>query len=465
MMKTDQPLDQASLELGSLQDEIVAIPRESGSESQVVSPRQHALIVTASFLLIFTACGLVFSFGVYQELYQKMASSPDTPFTGASSAKIGLIGTLSVSLMTMGGPLVVGWTKLYSPRSVVCLSGLVFGAANIFASFSHRLWQFLLSQGVLVGVGACMAYIPAVTVVPTWFNKRRGLAMGIVISGSGVGGVCWAPALRAMNDKIGFRDTLRLTGSLSFLLIVGAALVLKWEPSFEERLCTETRTTNRARSLLKFPLVDWHVAKSRKFVAQALGAMLQAAAYSTPLIFLSTFARSLGYSESTGASFIAIGNAANVIGKIIIGHVADRMGRLNTLFVTTLISAVAVIGFWLPASLNDNRESSRGLYITFIILYGAFASAYISLFPTCLIELFGVQHFSSVNGVLYMIRGMATLVGTPVTGLLIPTAGALTSPKSYERATILIGALLSSATVAVFWVKMEDTLTSKARKR
>lgn len=139
--------------------------------------------------------------------------------------------------------------------------------------------------------------------------------------------------------------------------------------------------------------INWHVLKSRKFAAQALGAMLQSAAYSTPLFFYAAYAKIQGYSEASGANFIAFSNVSNAVGKVVIGFAADRLGRLNTLFVTTFISAIAVLGFWIPSIMLDGGSAtSMGLFIVFTLLYGAFASAYISLFPASLIEIFGIQH-------------------------------------------------------------------------
>jgi MFS family permease len=47
--------------------------------------------------------------------------------------------------------------------------------------------------------------MPAVTIAPTWYGPRRGLAMGIILAGTGVGGLIWAPAITAMNKSLGFR--------------------------------------------------------------------------------------------------------------------------------------------------------------------------------------------------------------------------------------------------------------------
>lgn len=121
----------------------------------------------------------------------------------------------------------------------------------------------------------------------------------------------------------------------------------------------------------------------------------------------------------------------------VIGYCANNFGRLNALFFTTVMGAIATLVFWLPTTTFacsiegtepcDNTRSNI-LSIFFVIFYGAFANAYISLFPVTLLELFGRQHFSSVNGTLSLIRGMGALLGTPLISLLIPQSKSLTLP-------------------------------------
>ncbi|KAH1420180.1 hypothetical protein KXW75_000601 [Aspergillus fumigatus] len=68
---------------------------------------------------MFTTCAFTFAVGVYQALYEEMAQEAHSPFVGQSTARIGLIGTLAVALMSMGGPLVMCWAKLRSPRRLL----------------------------------------------------------------------------------------------------------------------------------------------------------------------------------------------------------------------------------------------------------------------------------------------------------------------------------------------------------
>ena len=384
--------------------------------------------------------------------------------------------------MTIGAPLASAWTKAYTPRTVTLIGGTLLLLANILASLSTQLWHFLLAQGVLLGCATCLSYIPAVTIAPGWFDTRRGLAMGIILSGTGVGGVVWAPALRALNAAIGFRNTLRLTGGIGFALVSAAAMALEWDPASAARIAAERpsppsgsprRSSRLFLALRSIPLVNWRIANSRLFVAEAAGAALQAAAYYTPVYFFSSYARSLGYSAAAGASFIAASNASSAAGKVLLGYTADRAGRLNTLLFCTLVSAATALGLWFPSTRAGQEGEGEGfggngraraLFVAFAVLYGVFAGAYVSLFPTVLVELFGVQNFASVNGFLYMVRGFGTLLGTPVAGALIHSGGARVAvgfgrggraAEEYAKSSVMVGALLAAATVSVLWVRLE----------
>lgn len=377
--------------------------------------------------------------------------------------------------MTLGSPFTIAYAKRFAPRRVALVGSFVFMAAHVLASFGSKLWHFELTQGLLLGIGTCLVYMTSVTIAPTWFAARRGLAMGIILSGTGVGGVVWAPAIKACIDGIGYRNTLRLTGAVSFVLNASASAAMTWEPSRKAQIELENNSPlgrqRGRRSLILPPLVDLRLLKTRKFAAQALGGFFQAAAYYIPVFFFAAYATTLGYSTTTGANFIALSNACNAVGKIVIGYAADRYGRLNILLLTTGISAIATLVFWLPSTLLYNNQeqdsaAARGLFIAFVIFYGIFASAYVALFPTSLVELFGPQNFASVNGFLYMVRGAATMIGTPVGGLLIRGAaggGGGLGPRAYEGLTVLVSMFLVAATVAVAWVRVEAMVGGDGR--
>lgn len=407
----------------------------------------------------FTVGGFLFSFGIYQEHYSSLANTADSPFSGVDPANIDLIGSLALSLMTLLSPFAVAWAKQFHPRYVICTGGVVFGLGHILASFSRELWHFQLSQGLMVGIGSCLSLVPSMTSAITWFDKHRAFAVGVVSAGTGVGGLVFTPLTSIWLRSLGYPDALRITGAISAFLLCASGLVLHWSPEMQARLRADRKQLSWVQALYKIPMPAMTTAKTAKFITHALGAGFQSAAYYTPGIFFASFAKTIGYSAADGANLTAAANACNAIGKIGIGIVADRVGRLNSFAAVSLVTAALSFALWLPSELVGglNPSAARGLFVTFTIAYGIFASAYVSLFPAALIELFGLDLLPNVTGVMYMIQGIGTLVGTPVAGVLVRHSDGSDAhhPRDFTYMTVFVGVLMSVASAMACWVRLE----------
>lgn len=386
-----------------------------------------------------------------------MSKSEGNPFSSASSADITLVGSISASLTKLCAPFAVTWSKEFSPRAVVLAGGILYGVASVLASFGTALWHFQLTQGLLLGVATCLSFMPSMAVPPGWFGKNRALNMGIISAGTGIGGLIWSPILSVCIRSFGYRDTLRLTGCICTVLICTSALALDWEPATAARFHAERSRGTVLSRLLVIPFPPKTIALSRKFAAQSLNAALQSAAYYTPIFYIASYSKSLGYTDFQGSNFTSLSNACNAIGKIAVGFIADRVGRLDSLLVTTFLSAVSTAGFWIPSTVfaGNNIALSRGSFLTFTVIYGLFASAYIGLFSPTLLEIFGAKDQPQVVGFMYMLQGAAGLVGTPVAGALLRGPSATSSPTDYLYMAVFTGTLMVTSTICVLWVWME----------
>lgn len=209
-----------------------------------------------------------------------------------------------------------------------------------------------MTQGLLYGLSSSMLYFPLLSIAPEYFSAHRGAAMGFILSGAGVGGLVMAPLTQALLTRLGIRWTLRTLGLIN--LIVGIAIALATSPS---------RYSGRAR---RPTLVDVKVAKKPAFVLQATAAILQASGNFVPLTFLPDFSVALGYTAAFSALLLALNNGVNSASRILMGIVADKAGRQNTLVLSVLGSAVSVWTLWLGAAV----DGARGLWIAFVVVYG-----------------------------------------------------------------------------------------------
>lgn len=138
--------------------------------------------VLGSFFLLMNSWGIINTFGAYQTFYETDLLSGQQ-----SSSAISWIGSLQAfALVFVGvitGPL---FDRGYFRTQIVVGSFLVvFGMMML--SLCSAYWQIMLSQGIVVGLGAGMLFLPSVAVLPMYFTNKRALAQGIAASGSSIG--------------------------------------------------------------------------------------------------------------------------------------------------------------------------------------------------------------------------------------------------------------------------------------
>ncbi|KNE67911.1 hypothetical protein AMAG_12628 [Allomyces macrogynus ATCC 38327] len=366
------------------------------------------MAVAASFLVTFVVFGVQLSFGVFQRYYLAV------DYPNASPSQVSLVGTIGPAVMFFMG-LVVGRVAERTSYQLVVGTGAGFvGAGLILASFATQLWQLALTQGVLFGLGTSMAFFPGISVPAQWWVKRRALAVGISISGSGVGGIAYVQLLSALLPKIGSAWTLRVCGSLSlFLLGLAAAMIRTRVPSSRAPV-----DPNTGRPLPWYHgLVDFGFLRNPKFLAQLWCVALFPFAFNNPYFYLPSYVSSvLGESPSWAATLLTVSNVASIAGRILSGYFADAMGNVNMYLLTILISAASFFAFWLPAG-----DSAVLLYL-FAIVYGFFSGGFFSLNTTVTAQLYGVAKLPSILGMLYSSMVIGNLAGTPIAGALVTAA-------------------------------------------
>lgn len=142
---------------------------------------QAWLQVAATFFIFMNTAGLFNSFGIYQGFYTQ------GPLESISGSNIAWIGSLQGSLMLLicivTGPLYdLGYLhSLVNTGTVAIVLGM------IMTSICHEYWQFVLAQGVMVGIGNGLLFLPSIAIVPQYFSRRKALASGIVAAGSSIG--------------------------------------------------------------------------------------------------------------------------------------------------------------------------------------------------------------------------------------------------------------------------------------
>ncbi|KAF9214157.1 hypothetical protein BGZ59_004214 [Podila verticillata] len=179
------------------------------------------VIVAASFIIYFIVFGTEHTFGVYQEYYSSPEAEPWLKNT--TSQGVAMIGTLATTFTYLLGAFSGRFADRAGYRISAVLGAVIMGAGLIGASFAKSLSTLYICQGVVLGVGSSLVYLPAVSCPAHWFERYRSIAIGIVVCGSGLGGLVLGPLTEFMISRVGVQWTLRFQG---ILCLVGIAFAV-----------------------------------------------------------------------------------------------------------------------------------------------------------------------------------------------------------------------------------------------
>jgi len=183
-------------------------------------------ILAAAFLCVFIEMGCGFyAFSLFVK--------PLQADLGWGRGEIMAAFTMFILVEGMAAPFIGRLVDRYGVKGVITVGGLVTGLGFVLVSLTNNLWYFYLSY-IVIGVGLVgIGTVPASAVVSNWFKKKRGLAIGIMSSGIGAGGLALAPFVGGyFIPNFGWRASYLALALLTWVVIIPLALlVMKTKPA------------------------------------------------------------------------------------------------------------------------------------------------------------------------------------------------------------------------------------------
>jgi MFS family permease len=337
-------------------------------------------IVVAAFLNLFFAVGIIFyGFPVF---YPALVDA--LGFTRAQVTQGFLLGFLIVGL-PCGYVAGVVIDRL-GARWVTVAGTLCIGASLLLMGRMTKLWEYE-ALCILEVMGYVLAGpIANQVLVARWFTKRRGRAMGVAYLGLGLGGVVAPKLVNYLIHAYGWRSSLQIVGVLIMAVLIPVGIFI-------------TRSTPEEKGLLpdgeKIPAASGKIA-----VAAAGGSSAVSAALATPnfwLILLGStlaigaiggliqnfilFLKDQGYSAAVASTFMSGLLAASLCGRVIVGYIADRFLKKNTMAVFYFVVGASLI-------LLSVTHQPAAVWM-FAILFGFAMGADYMLVPLVTAESFG----------------------------------------------------------------------------
>jgi MFS family permease len=384
-----------------------------------VDSREAWRAVAVAFTAMFTTFGIAYSFGAFLlPVSDELGAG-----RGATAAVFSLTTLAFFGLGGLSGPAV----DRFGPRRVVLVGAAALGLGLLLTSQATSLWQAYLGHGLGVGLAVACCYVPLVAVVGGWFVRRRTVAVGVAVSGIGLGTLVGAPAAAALIDAVGWRDAYLVLGAVGVLVLLGCAALVRPAPV--------------ALDAVHVPLLPR--LRTRAYAVLYGAGLLLSVALFVPFVHLPAFAQNRGAGAVAAAALVGIIGAASIVGRLALGAAAARIGVLRTYQGCFGLMAVS-FALWLG-------EPSYGRLVAFALLLGLGYGGFVALGPPLVAEVFGVQGLGALLGVLYTSAAIGSAVGPPLAGLLI-------GDGSGYRAAVL--ASLAFACVAAALVSRVRSATS-----
>lgn len=301
---------------------------------------------------------------------------------------------------------------------------LAYLFAVMMLSLCEEYWQIMLVQGIFMGSIMGLLQFPAFAAVSQYFDKKRAAALGIVISGSSVGGIVIPILLSKLlnGTTLGFGWSVRVVGFLMVPFLCFA--------SFTVRPRLPSRTTT-----------FWIGAayNNRKFVLLIIALFFILAGMFTPLFFIPTYAVSRGMSPALAGYLLAIVNAASTFGRIIPAMLADKYGRLNAFALGALATGIIIFCM--------NVATTNTALIIYSISFGFWSGTIISgaatAFSVCTRD---VREVGTYLGMGMSISALGGLIGPPLNGQLIARFGGFFEASMFSGALCVFGGVIAVLT-------------------
>lgn len=215
---------------------------------------------------------------------------------------------------------------------------LALSLGYVVASFAASIWQFALVQGLLIGVGSSATFGPLIADTSQWFVRRRGMAVGIVASGSYLAGAIWPPIVQHFIETVGWRRAYLGIGvfcAASMLALVG--MLRRPPPPAEVAPASGPAGARTARPLALSPRALQ--------ILLIIAGVACCVAMAMPQVHLVAYCGDLGYGTTHGAHMLALLLACGVVSRLTFGWISDRTGGLPTLLLGSGLQAFALLLF------------------------------------------------------------------------------------------------------------------------
>lgn len=351
----------------------------------------------------------------YKSIREDFVAAGSVPFANAESF-VAFGATLTFFFSGVLSPIAGSLIQRFRLRNLMLVGCGLLGGALIIHSQTTTPWIVYASRTVM-GISLCLVgVLPSIVLVSNWFVRRRGLALGILLTGTSIGGVVIPQIATPLITAYGWRTAMLILSFIIWVLLVPAIIFLVKDRPQEMGMLPDGEP---------IPVdIPTPVAVSGKTLREALATSkfwilaLCAAAVFYP-IFVTTQqfilqATKIGLTPQQASFSLSALFGVSVAGKFLFGWLSDRFAPANV-----MVACCAVMFASTLVLLNLTQST----VFLFLLPFGFGYGGTFVLLQRIAADYFGNREYPKILGVLIVIETVGAAIGGMVTGRLADASG------------------------------------------
>ncbi len=401
----------------------------------------YGWIIVASCLIVAAVMlGVRHSFGVF---FKPLASEFALNRLATSSIN-SLLMVFSAVFAVIGG-----WAvDKFGPRRVVLVMGICIGLGLLLTSFTNALWQLFIVYSFLLGIGTGAAIPVLMSVVSRWFDKKRGLALGISTSGIALGTIVSAPLSAYLIAAFSWRTAYIILAVIAASIVILLSRPLLGSPRDIGALPDGARpstdaavTSSKGNSLRPDVLPLSQALQTRSFWYIFATWLFFALSLNLVLTHLVPHATDAGMPTIEAAAVISVIAGVSAASRSLVGLISDFIGRKIPAIIAVLIQAVAML--WLIWA-----QQPWAFYL-FAVFFGLAWGGYGVLSIAVAVDTFGVRNVGTMIGALDVGFALGSAFGPLIGGYVFDMT------NSYAMSFIISAVLMVLTAILIMLIKKE----------
>jgi MFS family permease len=350
---------------------------------------------------------------------------------GVARADASLPFTLAMMGFAFGGVAMGRLSDRLGILAPVVCGELALSVGYIGAGFAPNLVSFALLH-IVIGIGASATFGPLIADTSQWFTRRRGIAVAIVACGNYLGGTIWPPILHHFIASDGWRATHIGVGVFCGLATLPLLLALRRRAPMQDTESVGSLGAGAHRGL--------GISPNALQAVLCLAGLSCCVAMAMPQVHIVAYCGDLGYGVARGAEMLSLMLGFGMVSRIASGFVADRIGGVATLLLSSALQGVALFLYLL-------FDGLASLYVI-SALFGLFQGGIVPMYAIIVREYFSPQEAGTRLGLVLM----ATLFGMALGGWMSGVIFDLTGSYQVAFANGLMWNLVN--VLIAFWLLM-----------